>query len=105
MLGTLPWKPKEVKITGMADSARPCSSGSVIRLVWWIFGNIRPSITTRNTTLALNRMRLNKSTEWVPMQTTPPATRVNSSTPSDTGKSCDVHWLMLVASNSPAPLI
>ena len=105
MLGTLPWKPNEVNITGIAESANPCSSGSVNRLVFSICGIISASITIRKMILALNKMRLNKSTEWVPIQTTPPATSVNSNTPSEVGNDCCVHWLILVASNSPAPLI
>ncbi|SQC93762.1 Uncharacterised protein [Cedecea neteri] len=64
MLGTLPWKPNEVKITGIADSARPFSIGSVSRLVWWICGIISASITTSRMILALNNTRLNMSTMW-----------------------------------------
>ncbi|MNC46445.1 hypothetical protein D3C75_954670 [compost metagenome] len=94
-----------MKITGIAESARPFSSGNVSKLVWWMCGIISASITTNMTIFALNNTRLNISTMCVPMQTIPPATIVNSKTPLVTEISVENHWLRLADNSSPAPLI
>ncbi|MOA51464.1 hypothetical protein D3C78_1746150 [compost metagenome] len=94
-----------MKITGIADSASPFSSGSVSRLTLWICGASRASITTRNTIFAENRKRLNRSTSDVPTQTTPPPIRVKKITPVDGEISALNQSLTLEAISSPAPLM